>query len=338
MALLAYSGMDFEYPFSSSINKGMWASVSGNMQFRNNNGRYGKGGAQGWSNNYSALLFDTADDTIIVGVATRIRETGTSNAAAFKFLDGTTAIVTLVFNGLSAGITLHRGSFSTVIASTSGISLSLNTYHWFTFKIKFHETLGSIDVSINNEPVWSATGLNTLNGLTVPDRLGLLHNSSGGYTPDWDDLIICDSTGAAPFNDLLDDMQIVSVFPNSDVSIDPAWVPSTGTTHYTCIDEQSGLVTSDYLECDTFGKVDRFGFTTTTLEGDIIAGRIIASGQADVAHIMSFTMHGPSNYNTELSWAGDNSNYMWSKVFDLSADGWTLSDIDALEISMELPV
>lgn len=232
MALLSYSGMDFEYPFSSVHNRGMWAGVSGNMQFRNNNGRYSKGGAQGWSNNYSALLFETTDDTIIVGCAFRIGNTGISNGAAFKFLNSSNlAVATFVVRGLNEGLVLYQGNsgsgFSNVIGSTTDTPvIVLDTYYWITFKIKFHDTAGTFDVAINDAPVWSLTNLNTLGGMALPDRLGLLHNSSGGWTPDWDDLIICDSTGAAPFNDLLDDMQIVSVFPNSDVVADPARVRS----------------------------------------------------------------------------------------------------------------
>lgn len=74
----------------------------------------------------------------------------------------------------------------------------------------------------------------------------------------YDDIYLTNDVGPAPYNDRLGPISIVGIAPTSDVSTD--FTPSTGSDNYALVDEIPHNGDTDYIESDTPGDTDVYGF------------------------------------------------------------------------------
>lgn len=165
--------------------------------------------------------------------------------------DGTT--IQCVLRVSAAGeIKLFRGDGATLLA-TSSPGFTLSHWHWFGIKIVVHNTLGSIDISLNGNSILSASGLDT--AATANDyATKILLRAAGGSTL-WDNVHIFDGTDPAPFNAQLPERRIYYFTPSGD-GVDVAWTPSAGS-RYTCVDEVPANDT-DYISSSTATQKNGF--------------------------------------------------------------------------------
>jgi len=133
--------------------------------------------------------------------------------------------------------TLTNSADST-LATSSPIPLSHSSsdIHYIEIKITIHASAGTCKININNTTVMDETSLDTYN--TGNAGVGLLRMYSGTtgstYIDDW---YICDSTGAAPHNDMLGPCKVEEILPSAD-GTHTDWTALAGN-RYAAIDDST---------------------------------------------------------------------------------------------------
>ena len=143
----------------------------------------------------------------------------------------------------------QRGA-STVLATASA---PLPDYEWHHYKLYIYiaDSFGRVKLDIDSINVIDFTGDTKPSTATTTDRVFFGAYGSKCYL---DDLIIDDAQNWV-------DVRFNGLIPNSDVTTD--WTPSTGSTHYTLVDEVP-YDDADYLETNTDAQQEIYGLTDWT--------------------------------------------------------------------------
>ena len=143
---------------------------------------------------------------------------------------------------------------TTPVAVTSGLGLSINTYHHIGLMVTVHDTAGIYEVRVNGVQKLFATGTdtkNTANAYVTDVRLYGYLGVNG--TVDYDDLIIA-SDGFSG------DCAVKAIFPQGAGNYSQ-WSPSAGLG-YQCVDETLVNGDTDYVISATPGQRNSYDFAT----------------------------------------------------------------------------
>jgi hypothetical protein len=146
----------------------------------------------------------------------------------------------------TAGTELGRTPTNTIIQ---------NTWHFLKIRIKISDTVGEIEVYVDNNQKLSLTAQDTKNHASVGTcdimRIGNGTNQMVVVSYDTDDLYVVSGGTFLP------EATFVILNPTSDVA--QGFSRSTGATNYTLVDEDP-VSTTDYVESAMIGTVDTYGF------------------------------------------------------------------------------
>ena len=195
----------------------------------------------------------TTHDTMIAGInwyCNHDRDTPILN-----FYDGSTLGMWVRKKNNVSELELIRSG--TIIATTSGLGLSLSTWYNVQMKIKCHDTTGEYEVKVDGNTVLSATGVDTKAGANNYHDVCNLRVYSA-RAPHFDDFYVCDGSGSIN-NDFLGVTKVVRIDPDGDDTAN--WSTSTpSANHY---ENVSGTVTDDdtaYLEETAASTTDLFDY------------------------------------------------------------------------------
>lgn len=154
---------------------------------------------------------------------------------------------------------------------------------WYTFEILILplNSGGEYDVAINGASVMSGTGVDTFDGIgamttTCGFQFRCIGEVSQSVVIDVDDVMFgVDETSLLTVTQGLPVHE--ALVPTSDIEADGT--PSTGLDHYALVDEIPPGA-SDYVEFDTAGDRERFGFSNRTETGDVL-GLMVWSTASD---------------------------------------------------------
>jgi len=210
-----------------------------------------------------------AQQVWLVGIAVRITAFPTTLVVLLAWLDGVTLQGDVGIT--NTGAVLVRGGGSATLGTSTNV-LSLNTYYYLEWRLLVGNAgIGQSEVRVNGVSWLALTGVDTqgtVNATATVLKCGTVQSSAGSL--DIDDLYICDGTGSAPHNTFLGDCRVDSLLPNADVT-PQQWTPSTGTTHYTLVDETAPN-TTDYVSSSTPTHRELFGMQDLTAATGTIYG------------------------------------------------------------------
>lgn len=225
-----------------------WTTVTFSPTIVPGAGRRGTQSMQMSSQAHVTQLFD-AQGTWIVGLSVRITTRPAANMAIVQLLDGVTPQLDLCLGPVGPIVVTRNGP----VLGTSTYVFPMNTYVYLEFLGTIDATNGIARVRADGVEILTLTGVNTQAAATPTAnqvRIGLIRDPVGFV--DFDDLYICDGTGAAPHNAFLGDCRVDVLHPNGEGS-PIAWTPSTGTAHYALVDEALPNDDTDYLSTLTAG-------------------------------------------------------------------------------------
>lgn len=215
-----------------------------------------------------------------------------SGAAGLR-LEGGGVNYTVIINA-NNGLTLYSGS--TVLATSAPSIMPADSYVWLEMKAdSINDTL---EVRLNGSPVLSASTA------VAPLTHFSIGKTTGAPTARFDDLVVWDGTGTENNNWLGDTFVLVSA-PNEDAAINQ-WVPSTGTTRWSLIDEAAPLDTDfitgnavdDTQECNTApvslpatGAVIAVAVQARALKTDTGASQISIGVASGLSHSSGFSVN-----------------------------------------------
>lgn len=164
----------------------------------------------------------------------------------------------------SADVQAYNPQFGVGEIGRSNGAVNADDWHYLECKFIIAESASSgfVEVRVDGQEVINETGVDTNNnfGTAVLDfRFGCTNASTGtGDYVGYDDIyILVDADGGQ--TDYLDPQRIRALPPTGDTGT-MDWTTSSGTVHYTLIDE-NGVDTSDYVESGTATDIDMFSLT-----------------------------------------------------------------------------
>lgn len=342
MALKFLDGFD-AYATADITKKWTTVSASG-VTINSTAGRRG-GGALRFANWGTPTLSKTLDSnivTIIVGFAIKMTAFPAIEGHLFLLMDSGTVVASLSVT--SAGIlrVYNNTMFGTLLGSGSS-SLTLSTYHYIELKIKIDNSTGTVDLYKNGSNILSLTGQDTQNGSNSYVNVLQLGSTSGSGTStiDFDDLYVSDTTGSYNTS-LLGDVRIETLFPTSDGS-NTAWTCSTGSTHYTLVDETTPN-TSDYVSTSTVGNKDTYGFgdiggTVSAIYG--VQVNMAALKDDAGSRSIAATVKSSSTNADGSSLALSTGQLIYTSIFETDPNtsaAWTQANVNAAEFGVKCAV
>lgn len=161
------------------------------------------------------------------------------------------------FRATGSTLTLTNGDGTTL----DTIPLGQNQDHKIEMYVKFHPTLGVVNVFINKVPVITLNNVNTTNtssGDDTANRVSVYGASSGGF---WDDVAFSDT-------EYLGELAIVNLAPTSDNSVQ--FTPSSGAVNYANVNQVNSSTDTLFNSSGNPGDTDLFNFEDLAATGDPI--------------------------------------------------------------------
>jgi len=236
-----------------------------------------------------------------------------------------------------------RLATSNTLLGTSSVALSQGVTHYLEFKVLIHDTAGTVEVRKDGFAILTLTNQDTLATASATwDEIAFGHISSVvGHQGHWsyDDLYVADGSGA-DITDFMGDVRVDSLGPDGEGTT-LNFTPSTGSTHYTLVDEATPNDDTDYNESSTVGHIDTLTFGAVPISGATVkAVQVVCSVRrtdAGVTGHKAMTRIGGTNYaGTEYSVSSSYSfrRQVWEDS-PATATAWTDTEINGAEFGYQ---
>ena len=269
--------------------------------------------------------------TWIIGYAWKVTQLPTSSIQITELWDANNNQVRLFVN--SDGTLSVKDAFGFVFGTTTN-ALSANVQYYIEWKTFINDTTGTTAIRVDGDEWLNLSGIATdSQGTGRVNRIFWVWGFGNG-TAYFDDLYILDGSGTDD-NDFWGDTQVDKVMPTDDGS-SLQWTPSTGTIHYTLVDE-TPPDTSDYVDSSGSGNLDTYIFVSpTSIVVKGIQQNLWSGTTAGTAIIKSeITTSGSQFYSSDLSinTTVKDMTVAWGTNPATNAD-WTESQINASEFGV----
>ena len=331
----------FDHYVTADIAK-KWTTYVGNSSIVAGRGRRGTAAAHViGATSHFRKDFD-AQPTWIVGFAHYFVDYPSNTCSIFEWRDTALALqCDLRVTPLGELQVTRNGT----VLGTSTLRLVSTAYQYIEMALTIHATTGSALVRVNEVPWLTLTNVNTqatANASALSLQIGQMIASGISLQQDIDDLYICDGTGGAPHNTFLGDCRVDCLYPNADGS-NSAWTVSTGTTHYTLVDETTPNGDTDYLITTTAGARDTHNLTNLpTLPGSVVYGvqhsLYARKDDAGLRQVKSVLKSGATTQVGTALHTLATSYIYYSELFTTDPNtgaAWTIAAVDALEAGIE---
>jgi hypothetical protein len=227
-------------------------------------------------------------------------------------------------------------------------------WHTFELKVTIDPAAGAYELKVNGVSEVSATGVNTADTAAADADQFIFSVDNGIRSMRLDHVIVADDTGAN-VNDFFGQCLVVELLPNGEGD-DLDWTPSTGTTHYSLVNEAmpSGIVltTEDAkrVTSETATDVDRWHMgnlaTLGVPSGATILGMSVetcaameASGTRDLRPVFKDTTAATAEGTSfsVTSTAFDTFVEIW-EVNPATSAAWTVATVDAGQFGVKVQV
>jgi hypothetical protein len=307
-------------------------------------GRNGTNGLQWVSSGANYVVKAIAGAPATVGLSCGIRSNVNTAYNVFgHFVDGTTVQIELRINN-QGKIEVLRGQNGMILATGTKI-INSNTYVHVEAKVLIHPSAGTAVVKINGVIDINASGLNTrATGTSQATNayLGCTYNTGNGATGSMDDVIVWDTTGAAPQNDFPGDLRAQNLIPTGDGAA-TAWTINGGSTHFDRVDESAQDGDTTYSSDATPGDRELFTFSDLSPSAGTILGvayvNVVRKDDAGARSIVSVHRQGGVNYdNATVHALGTTYTYERDQLTLNPATGvaYTVAEINALEAGLKV--
>ena len=254
----------------------------------------------------------------------------------FEVWENGTQHLLLAIN-LTGQIRLQHGGGAIIATSSAGAVVPAN-WHRIEFKWTIDNSAGAYEVRVDGINVLSGSGVDTQNGGTAAWTKVRVRGVGSSY---YDDFVLQDTAGSAPYNDFLGDVRVNCVIASAGDGTHADFTPSTGTDNGAMVDETDPNEDTDYNTGTTAGHKDTYNFAAIGTSGATIYGVQLVNWQkktdAGVLTTRGITRIGGTVYNGAT--ISPTTGYigrpqMW-QVSPATSAAWTESEIDGAEFGME---
>lgn len=238
----------------------------------------------------------------------------------------------------SNAVSLYRGAVNgTLLASYPGV-FKVNSWYDLEISATIADVGGTCEVKFNGVSVINYTGDTKNAGTnTTIDAVGICAN--GNFNAYFDDMYVCNDTGAAPYNTFLGDVRINTLVPIAAGS-STQFTPSTGA-NYTTVDELP-YSASDYVSSGTVGNRDTYTMSDLPAStGTILAVQtnvIARKNDAGSISAKDTLVTAATNYygSTVIMGPSDQSLTTLYTTNPNTGLSWTQADVNGIEAGVEV--
>lgn len=253
----------------------------------------------------------------IMGAMVKHSSSPTSSNAKELFCV-TTGVATAFKNvrlNISPGYVELIDALGTIVGSAFGPFLQVDRWTLVEMKVD-NVNSGTATVLIDGVTVISVSATDFLNAsATIPNAVRFFDGVSSLYV---DYFYVCDTSGSAPFNDVLGDMRVETVIPDADGAT-ANWTASAGS-NYQCVDDALGSYNddTDYISSST---TDQDNFVSmgalSAASGDILFSLHTALARNDGSGSIALR----TDSGGTISASADKTlttAYAWKRMFDFT--------------------
>lgn len=293
-----------------------------------------------WGNQGVSKILD-AQATWIVGFAWRAVTAVPAATPIISFYDGATQHIYLTPDGLNH-LQIVRGG-GTVLGTGATVITSGTGFHYIEMKVTISDTVGVASLKIDGATELNLTGIDTRNaGNATADRFYLSNvgaNTNIDY--DYDDLYVCDGTGATN-NTFLGDVRVQAIFPSGDGN-SSVLVGSDGNSvnNSLLVDETSPNSDTDYVESSTPGDKDTYAMgNVTPTAGTVFGVQMLPYAKktdAGSRSIVSVTRLSTTEEDSAAKALAGSYTYL-PDIRETKPGGgaWTITDVNAMEAGVKV--
>lgn len=335
MTILFSDGMDLIGDTSHIINR--YDAVDG-ATYEASGGRYGGGAINMFDDDrYLQVTLPSNPTTFIISYAVRRNSVGTQLDTVAIF-DSSVGSGVINFRSVSASPNIQVRRGSTVLGT---FSLAADGWHWFSMKVFVHDSTGTIDIEIDDVSVLSLSGIDTLNSGSAfcgGVRLGATTVDDFKY----DDIIITDGGGSAPFNDILSDRRIETILPDG-AGDSTDWAVSGAATNREAVDEVPPDDDTSYVEDSVSAELDLYTMASMTGGlGSIDAVQVVVNARNPDGGTNTLILKAKTGTTEEDSATKNLSSgfayYTHLMLVDPDTSiAWTESGVNGMQAGVEIP-
>jgi hypothetical protein len=343
MALLIADGMEF---YGDGFDVQRWTNSLGRNNHAFPTGSYGVGQAltvQDTSGDVQYRL-DPPGDRLFIGFDFMSIGDGADAAeqTLMQIWGGTSSILHVNLVYTNTGKLLVKQN--TTVLATATQDIYMNTWYTIEFDVTINGTTGQFVLKIDGQEVANETSQDTSGG---GDDLGysVIFDGSSTSTADnrYDNIYICDDSGAAPFNALLDGIELERLTPDGDGNRNQFTRVGGGTNNYEAVDDSPGPDDdTTYNHSSTAGNDELYTLSNITRPNtDVLAVMVVNHiTQEDAGYRV---VHNRIRSNTdEAAGASVVCSEKWMglpQIFVVDPQGggaWTEARVNALEVGFTL--
>jgi hypothetical protein len=344
MALLFVDG--FDHYATADIPKKWNGGTSGTPAINTTAGRRGGGALRTTGFGHYVIRAFAATASFVMGASFKFSSFSVlgSPQAIFALWDASTAQCDLRAN-VDGTLSVTRNG-TALTGGTSTNILSTNTEYYIEWKVTIADSIGANTCKVRVNGVdWvtvatSQDTKNTSNASATSLRVGQTLSPPSTITLDTDDFYLCDQSGSTN-NDFLGDVRVDTLFPTSDGNY-TAFTPSTGSTHYTLVNETAPNTTNyndgaAVNDRDSYGLADLTSLTSQTVYG-VQINAAINKDDAGSKSAATFVRSSSTNGDGASAALGTSQLYV-SQVFETDPNGsiaWTQTSVNAMEAGVKV--
>ncbi|MBK9322271.1 MAG: hypothetical protein IPM97_04850 [Bdellovibrionaceae bacterium] len=349
MAELTYSRY-----YGTSAMPGRWGVVSGGSSFVDGTGyRTAQPGGvtaksirfavTGGTSTYNSLYLPQCS-TMIIGFAytTNAFSNGVVRISSSSHVNWVSSNDYLTFNFNGSGqVTLLNNRTGIYLIATPVTTVLPSVWYYVEIKVTYGIS-GSAEIRLDNLSVGTATSVDTRTHTsdTAFSQVcfGFPNPSTGNTTLYYDDLYVCDDTGATN-NDFLGPVSIFTLFPAANGSTNQ-FTPTGVASNWDAVNEQA-VDTATYVSSSTTNHVDKYNVTDLPYSPSVIhavgVGSMATKTENSARQYRNIVTVGGTTSNGVTASPALNSYYMSQDVFPVAPGGsaWTASDVNSMEIGVE---
>ncbi|MEN6532167.1 MAG: hypothetical protein ABFD89_00795 [Bryobacteraceae bacterium] len=237
-----------------------------------------------------------------------------------------------------------------LVAQTTSAYLS-SVWHYLALKV-YCSDVGSVLMYVDDvtAPAINVSGIDVdtrncageyvdpIYGLAAP----ITHIGWGGsisqHTTLWADVIVKDTTGAAPHNDLYTSQyRMLPLSPTADGS-DTGMTPSAGSDHWACVNGQPVSI-STHLSTTAAGVRDSSKFTNPSVTGTVLAVvpyQEMSKSDTATRKCKTYlrTAAGVFDYSDEITLSTSNLGHSRIELLDPNGNPWTVTSFGSSGVEL----
>lgn len=266
----------------------------------------------------------------------------TSKTPIWALYDGATCQLTGAYD-TDGSIKVYRGTMSgTQVAAAAAATLTSNVWSFVEFDVTIDPSAGVVSIWAEGVQVVNSTGLNTRNSSNSQAtlfRLGADSGSAaGGFYVVFDDFYLLDTTGPAPWNTLLGDVRVQTIFP-SGAGSSTQFTPDTGSNYARVGTEDDD---TSYVKSNTAGQKDLYALDDLGLSGNVLGACHVTRWRKDdpgARGVRQIQKSGSTTTNEATTPLIGSSYYNAASTYTLNpatGSAYTAAEIDALQTGVEI--